>query len=236
MLLKLISIVFLFISISSISVESRCSRGCDVALASYYVWEGTNLTFIAKVLESSLAPFSPINFDPILIYNKQVPNKEGVEAFSRLNVPFPCDCINGTFGHFFNYSVKPGDTYEKITTDYYSNLTTVEMLQQFNTHQPTNKLDPGTVRVMVNCSCAGAAISNDYGLFITYPLRPGETLNTVLNQTNLPSNFSGLVQSYNPRANFSAGPGLVYIPGRGDFFNIFVLFCVLLIYSSVKMG
>ncbi|XP_022771751.1 lysM domain receptor-like kinase 3 isoform X1 [Durio zibethinus] len=215
MLLKLISILFFFISISSISVESSCSRGCDVALASYYVWQGANLTFISEVLQSSLVPFSTINFDEILSYNKQVANKDSVEAFSRLNVPFPCDCINGDFlGHEFNYSIRSRDTYDKIATEYYSNLTTVAWLEQFNTYPPTNIPDTGTVRVVVNCSCGDAALSKDYGLFVTYPLRPNETLDSVLTQSNLSSDLSGLVQSYNPGVNFSSGAGLVYIPGR----------------------
>ncbi|XWS75772.1 hypothetical protein CRYUN_Cryun01aG0121000 [Craigia yunnanensis] len=215
MLLKSISILFLFISISSISVESSCTKGCDVALASYYAWQGSNLTFISEVLQSSLVPFSTTDFDTILNYNKQVPNKDSFEAFSRLNIPFPCDCINGEFlGHEFNYSVRSRDPYDKIATEYYSNLTTVEWLEKFNTYPPTNIPDTGTVRVIINCSCGNATISKDYGLFITYPLRPGETLDTVLSQTNLSSDLSGSVQSYNPSVNFSSGTGLVYIPGR----------------------
>ncbi|XP_039052562.1 lysM domain receptor-like kinase 3 [Hibiscus syriacus] len=214
-MLKLISILLLFISISSISVESRCSRGCDLALASYYVWQGVNLTFISEVLSSSIVPFSTLNFDPILIYNRQVHNKDSVQAFSRLNVPFPCDCINGDFlGHVFTFSVRPGDTYDKIASEYYSGLTTADWLQRFNSYPPTNIPDSGVVDVVVNCSCGDPVISRDYGLFITYPLRPKETLNTVLTQTNLSSDLSGLVQSYNPGENFSSGAGLVYIPGR----------------------
>ncbi|XVF71856.1 hypothetical protein PTKIN_Ptkin12aG0073000 [Pterospermum kingtungense] len=216
MLLKLISSLLLFTWIFSISVESSCSRGCDLALASYYVWLGTNLTFISEVLQSNIVPYSTTNFDTILEYNKQVPNKDSVQAFSRLNIPFPCDCINGEFlGHAFNYSLRPSDTYDKIAQEYYANLTTVDWLQRFNTYPPTNIPDTGTLSVVVNCSCGNASISKDYGLFITYPLRPNETLDTVLTQTNLSSDFSGLVQSYNPGANFSSGTGLVYIPGRG---------------------
>ncbi|EOX93292.1 Chitin elicitor receptor kinase 1, RLK1, putative isoform 1 [Theobroma cacao] len=215
MLLKLISFLFFFISVSLISVESRCTKGCDEALASYYLWDNANLTFISEVLNSNIVPSSTINFDTILAYNKQVANKDSVDAFTRLNIPFPCDCINGEFlGHVFQFNVRPRDTYDKIATEYYSNLTTVEWLQQFNSYPPTNIPDTGMVNVTVNCSCGDAAISKDYGLFITYPLRPGETLNTVLTQTNLSSDLSGLVQSYNPEANFSAGTGLVFIPGK----------------------
>nr|KJB08655.1 hypothetical protein B456_001G096000 [Gossypium raimondii] len=213
-MLKLISILLLLISISSISVESRCSRGCDLALASYYVWQGSNLTFISQILNSSLVPYSTTNFDSILAYNPQVANKDSVEAFSRLNIPFPCDCINNDFlGHVFTYSVQPGDTYDKIA-GYYSDLTTVAWLRPFNSYPETNIPDSGVVNVVVNCSCGDSAISKDYGLFVTYPLRENETLDTVLTQANLSSDLSGLVRLYNPGANFSSGSGLVYIPGR----------------------
>ncbi|KAK8327257.1 hypothetical protein V6Z12_A11G170700 [Gossypium hirsutum] len=151
----------------------------------------------------------------IILYNKQVANKDSVESGTRLNVPFPCDCINGSLpAHEFSYRVRSNDTYYKIATEYYSNLTTVNWLLPFNTYPPTNIPDTGTVRVVVNCSCGDATISKDYGLFITYPLRPGENLSYVLTQVNLSSDLSGLVQRYNPGVNFSSGAGLVFIPGR----------------------
>lgn len=232
-MLKLISILLLLISISSISVESRCSRGCDLALASYYVWQGSNLTFISQILNSSLVPYSTINFDSILAYNPQVANKDSVEAFSRLNIPFPCDCINSDFlGHVFTYSVQPSDTYDKIA-GYYSDLTTVDWLRQFNSYPETNIPDGAVLNVVVNCSCGDSAISKDYGLFVTYPLRENETLDTVLTQANLSSDLSGLVRLYNPGVNFSSGSGLVYIPARGDSFKPFFFFFALgLSFSS----
>ncbi|MFS7967144.1 putative non-specific serine/threonine protein kinase [Helianthus anomalus] len=36
--------------------------------------------------------------------------------------------------------------------------------------------DDATINVMVNCSCGNSSVSKDYGLFLTYPLRVGETL------------------------------------------------------------
>ncbi|KAB2057384.1 hypothetical protein ES319_A11G164600v1 [Gossypium barbadense] len=214
MLLKLFPIPLLFILTFSISVESRCTRSCT-ALASYYVPPESNLTFVSELFNSTLAPSSTLNFDSILSYNKQVANKDSVESGTRLNVPFPCDCINGSLpAHEFSYRVRSNDTYYKIATEYYSNLTTVNWLLPFNTYPPTNIPDTGTVRVVVNCSCGDATISKDYGLFITYPLRPGENLSYVLTQVNLSSDLSGLVQRYNPGVNFSSGAGLVFIPGR----------------------
>lgn len=222
MLIKLFPVPLLFILTFPIPVESRCARSCT-ALASYYVPADSNLTFISELFNSTLVPYSTLTFDSILSYNKQVANKDSVDSGTRLNVPFPCDCINGSLpAHEFSYRVRSHDTYYKIATEYYSNLTTVNWLQPFNTYPATNIPDTGTVRVVVNCSCGDATISKDYGLFITYPLRPGENLSYVLTQANLSSNSSGLVQRYNPGVNFSSGAGLVFIPGRGDFFKHFL--------------
>ncbi|XP_039005882.1 LOW QUALITY PROTEIN: chitin elicitor receptor kinase 1-like [Hibiscus syriacus] len=220
MLIKLFPIPLLIILAFPISAESRCTVRSCTALASYYVWSDSNLTFISQVLQSPLVPYSTVNFDPILAYNKQVANKDSVKAGSRINVPFPCDCIKGEFhAHEFNYSIRPRDTYDKIAREYYSNLTTVEWLQRFNSFPAANIPDTGTtVSVVVNCSCGDADISKEYGLFVTYPLRPGENLSSVLTQANLSSDLSGLVQRYNPGVNFSSGAGLVYIPGRDNKF------------------
>ncbi|KAK8688734.1 hypothetical protein V6N13_087478 [Hibiscus sabdariffa] len=221
MLIKLFPFPLLFILAFfpfPVPAESRCTIRSCTALASYYLWPNSNLTFIARVMQSSLVPASAINFDSILAYNPQVPSKDSVDAGTRLNVPFPCQCINGGFlGHVFDYSVIPRDTYQKIAQEYYSNLTTVDWLQLTNSFPANNIPDTGTtIRVVVNCSCGDATISKDYGLFVTYPLRPGENLSSVLTQANLSSDLSELVQSYNPGVNFSSGAGLVYIPGRDE--------------------
>ncbi|KAL2466269.1 Chitin elicitor receptor kinase 1 [Abeliophyllum distichum] len=105
-----------------------------------------------------------------------------------------------------------GDTYDKVAGIYYANLTTTQSLQQFNIYPANNIPDQGTrLSVAVNCSCGNKEVSKDYGLFVTYPLRPGENLESVAAANNLSSN---LLRSYNPRVNFSAGNGLVYIPGK----------------------
>lgn len=54
-------------------------------------------------------------------------------------------------------------------------------------------------------------MSKLYGLFVTYPLREGQTLESVAAENNLTAE---VVRSYNPSANFSAGSGLVYLPGK----------------------
>ncbi|KAM7495229.1 hypothetical protein LguiB_029838 [Lonicera macranthoides] len=193
----------LLISISS--VESRCSRGCDLALGSYYVWPESNLTFISEITGAPI--------DVILNYNPQIPNQDSVQSDSRIRIPFTCDCINREFlGHVFTYNVRSGDTYDKVANLYYANLTTVPWLERFNFYSPNRIPDTNArLNVTVNCSCGDSRVSKDYGLFVTYPLRPGESLDSVASQSNLTAD---LIRNYNLGANFSAGSGLVYIPGR----------------------
>ena len=178
-----------------------------MALASYYVWKDSNLTFIAEVLQSDA--------EVIVSYNKQtIPNKDSIRDGIRANVPFPCGCIRGEFlGHQFNYTVNEGDTYTKVAQDYYANLTTYQFLQQTNSQYRTNNIPVGaTLKVTVNCSCGNRLVSNGYGLFITYPLRPEDTVESIADPTGLDVTR---LESYNPGVNFNQGSGLVYIPGKG---------------------
>ncbi|XP_014509761.1 lysM domain receptor-like kinase 3 isoform X2 [Vigna radiata var. radiata] len=191
-----------------LAAESACKQGCPLALGSYYMWSGSNLTYISEVMSSSLLT-TP---DDIVLYNKDtIPNKDSVQAFIRVNVPFPCDCIDGQFlAHTFQYDVQTQDTYEQVARVVFSNLTDVTWLRRFNTYEPDNIPDTGTLNVTVNCSCGNTDVA-DYGLFITYPLRTGETLGSVASDVSLDS---GLLQRYNPDVNFNQGSGLVYIPGK----------------------
>ncbi|KAK2649143.1 hypothetical protein Ddye_016632 [Dipteronia dyeriana] len=205
-------VVVVVLSLNFVTVQSKCSKVCDRALASYYVWLDSNITFIADTLQSSLVDPTDINFLSILSYNEQIANKDSVLADTRINVPFPCDCIQDEFlGHVFRYQVQPGDTYGEVATKYYANLTNVDWLRNFNSYPENNIPDAGILNVTVNCSCGDASVSKDYGLFLTYPLRPEDSLASIASAANL---SQGLLQSYNPGVNFSQGNGLVYIPGR----------------------
>ncbi|CAN0914422.1 LysM domain receptor-like kinase 3 [Linum grandiflorum] len=192
-------------------VAPQCSRGCDLALASYYVWEGSNLTYILQLMKSTVQRES--DFDGLLSYNRQIANKDSVFQGSRINIPFPCECINGQLlGHVFLYPTVTGDTYDRIAGRNYANLTTVDWLRRFNTYPAENIPDTNAVvNVTVNCSCGDSLISREYGLFVTYPLQQGDSLDSLARS----SNVSGeLLQRYNAGVNFSSGRGLVYVPGR----------------------
>lgn len=196
-------LVFLVFTIFWVGVNSRCSEGCN-ALASYYVWGGSNLTFISTMLSTTI--------NEIVSYNPQITNPDLIQLGSRVNVPFSCSCVNGEFmGNQFPYQVRSGNTYLRIAELIYSNLTTVEMLERFNSYNPNGIPENAQLNVTVNCSCGNSHVSKIYGLFITYPLRPGESLSAIANDFRL---SEGLLQDYNPVVNFSRGSGLVFIPGR----------------------
>ncbi|CAI0460315.1 unnamed protein product [Linum tenue] len=197
--------------LSSSVVNSQCNRGCDLALASYYVWEGSNLTYILQLMKSNI--LRETDFDALLSYNRQIPNKDSVQQDTRINVPFPCECINGQLlGHVFLYPTVTGDTYDLIAGRNYANLTTVDWLRRFNSYPPNNIPDRNAVvNVTVNCSCGDSSISRGYGLFVTYPLRQGDTLESIARGSNVSAD---LLQRYNAGANFSSGRDLVFVPGR----------------------
>ncbi|KAI8558260.1 hypothetical protein RHMOL_Rhmol04G0076900 [Rhododendron molle] len=169
-----LSIIFL----CSTTVESTCSKGCDLALGSYYVWPGTSVRFIAEVSANSV--------DELISYNPEIPNEYYIKAGTRIDVPFSCDCIDGEFlAHVFTYAVRSDDTYDTIAKTYYSNLTTAATLERSNSYQASRIPDNAVVNVTVNCSCGNASVSEAYGLFVTYPLRAEDSLESIAAATNL---------------------------------------------------
>ncbi|KAA0040224.1 chitin elicitor receptor kinase 1 [Cucumis melo var. makuwa] len=198
---------FLFLVLISVllGADTKCPRTCDVALGSYFVWEGANLSFVSQMFLLS----SP---DIIVSYNRgRVPNRDSVNSGIRINVPFSCDCIGDSFlGHTFQYQIKRGDTYDEIATKFYSGLTTVDMLQRFNTFNPLNLQENQILNVVVNCSCGDPDISRTYGLFVTYPIRSNDSWDKLRADTNV---SLSLLQQYNQGVNFTPG-NLVFIPGR----------------------
>jgi len=159
----------------------------------------------------------------IFSYNTDtIPSRSSVLSNTRVNVPFPCDCINDAFlGHTFLYELQPRDTYASIAKLNYSNLTNQEWMKKVNVYPLRDIPEFVKVNVTVNCSCGNREVSKDYGLFITYPLRSEDTLESIAKDTKVKAE---LLQRYNPGVNFSQGSGLVFIPGKGSIFNLMSLF------------
>ncbi|KAK4857703.1 hypothetical protein QYF36_004704 [Acer negundo] len=199
-------LLLLLLPILFLQAQAKCKTGCEVALASYYVWEGSNLTYISNIFGQEVSQ--------ILLYNpNHIPNQDSVQFDTRVNVPFSCDCLNGDFlGHTFTYLTQTGDTYERIAGTAFANLTTGDWLQRVNTFEPTQIPDNVSINVTVNCSCGDRQVSKEYGLFSTYPLRPGDNLSALANQSSVAAE---LLEKFNPGSNFSAGGGIVYVPAKG---------------------
>nr|ACE81776.1 putative LysM receptor kinase SYM37A [Pisum sativum] len=201
---------FMFLDCIFFKVESKCVIGCDIALASYYVMPLVELSNITTFMQSKLLTNSS---EVIVRYNRDIVfSNDNLFSYFRINIPFPCECIGGEFlGHVFEYTANEGDTYDLIANTYYASLTTVEVLKKFNSYDPNHIPAKAKVNVTVNCSCGNSQISKDYGLFITYPLRPRDTLEKIASHSKLDE---GVIQSYNLGVNFSKGSGIVFFPGR----------------------
>lgn len=199
-------LILVYLSSFPLPVESQCKKGCDLALASFFVWRGSNLTLISQMFSTSIPEIVSYNKDNIL-------NQDSVIAGTRINIPFRCDCLDGQFlGHAFPYEVKTGDTYELVGRNY-SDLTTVDMLKKFNSFPENNIPNDVRLSVVVNCSCGNRDVSKDFGLFVTYPVRAEDNLTSVALAANVSED---IILRYNPGAGFKLefGEGIIYIPGR----------------------
>ncbi|XP_019235904.1 PREDICTED: lysM domain receptor-like kinase 3 isoform X2 [Nicotiana attenuata] len=195
--------------------DSTCREGCALAFASYSLHRGYYDEFVSDV---SRRLFPDVSVPEILSYNPSfvIPLTQAeADIIIKIKIPFRCDCLNNGdyLGHVFPYNLRSGDTYGSVAAEY-SGLVTEEWLMRVNSYPYNNiPVNNVTLNVTVNCSCGNKEVSEDYGLFITYPIRPGETLESIALATGTSSE---LIQMYNPAVNFSAGTRLLYIPGRGS--------------------
>ncbi|KAL3363783.1 hypothetical protein AABB24_012824 [Solanum stoloniferum] len=201
-------VILVYLSSVPLPVNSQCNRGCDLALASFYVWRGSNLTLISEMFSTSIPD--------IVSYNNRdnIPNQDSVIAGTRINIPFRCDCLNDgeVLGHAFPYRVKTGDTYDLVARNY-SDLTTAQWMMKFNSYPENNIPDTVNLSVVVNCSCGNSDVSKDFGLFVTYPVRAEDNLTSVASAANVSED---IIRRYNPAAVsiLDIGQGIIYIPGR----------------------
>ncbi|KAL1562506.1 chitin elicitor receptor kinase 1-like [Salvia divinorum] len=186
--------------------EAKCKKGCERAIASYYVWQGSNLTYIANIFNQKLPD--------ILRYNPHVPSADSIRTGTRINVPFTCECLNGDFlGHAFAYITQKDDTYSRVAKFAFANLTTDYWIQQVNVYDPTQVPDSVPINVTVNCSCGDPKVTRAYELFATYPLLPGETLVSLAADTGVSPE---LLKAFNPVSDFEAGSGIVFLPAKDE--------------------
>ncbi|KAL9320801.1 hypothetical protein ACSQ67_012640 [Phaseolus vulgaris] len=190
----------------STRVKGKCDSGCDLALASYYISEGTNLTSISTLFGKPTSE--------ILKYNPSVKDPNVIKSRTRINVPFSCECLNSVFlGHTFSYRIQHGNTYKVVADSVFSNLTTEDWVSRVNSYQSNNIPDNVNINVTINCSCGNRHVSKHYGLFLTFPLRLGDDLKGVAAESGVPAE---LLVRYNPTSDFSSGNGLVFVPAKDE--------------------
>jgi chitin elicitor receptor kinase 1 len=210
-------LLFLLLAFKFFTAESFCSKTCDIALASYYIQE-ESLSYISDI-------------------------RNTLEV-SHVNIPFPCDCINGEFlGHTFLYELQVADVINSMAELTLISLTTEDSFDEWverNNINATVNCSSGVskgyglfitytlrskytlesipkfmkVNVTVNCSFGNREVSTDYGLFITYPLYSKGTFESIANDTKLDAE---LLKRY----NFSQGRGSIFITGKGSIFVMF---------------
>ncbi|KAI4295954.1 hypothetical protein L6164_035947 [Bauhinia variegata] len=194
-----------FFLLFTLKAQAYCRNGCELALASYYVWEGANVSYIGELFGKKT--------DEIQKYNPSIQKPDFIQSQTRINVPFSCDCLHNDFlGHTFDYTMQYGDTYKRISQIAFSNLTTEDWLSRGNRYNATDIPADVKINVTISCSCGDRHVSMDYGLFMTYPVQPSESLSMVAAETGLPVE---LIESYNPGINASAGNSILFVPAKG---------------------
>ncbi|XP_047095497.1 chitin elicitor receptor kinase 1 [Lolium rigidum] len=189
------------------------NTGCDLALGSYLVGTDQNATYIGQLFGLG------DNYRLLQPYNPGQPNLDFIRVGDRVNVYFPCRCLarpaDATATYLagsFPHQVVTGETYTSIAAQY-NNLTTVDWLAATNSYPPNQIPASGTVNVTVNCSCGDPDVSHAYGLFLSYPLRGGETLASVAASHGFSSPGQlDMIRRYNPGMDGVTGSGIVYIP------------------------
>lgn len=197
-----------------ITQAKSCRKGCHLAIASYYIGQGSNLTYISTIFHQKIPN--------ILSYNPHILDPDTIRAGTRISVPFSCECVNGDFlGHTFSYVTQRDDTYVKVARFAFANLTTENWIQRVNDYDPNQVPDLVPINVTVNCSCGDGSVSKDYGLFATYPLLPGESLGSLAMETGVSAD---LLQRFNHGFDFNPGSGIVFLPAKGNYYNFLLLF------------
>ncbi|RCV26877.1 hypothetical protein SETIT_5G280500v2 [Setaria italica] len=163
-----------------------CSTGCNLALGSYNIEPNQNLSYISSLFGiDDYRKLQPYN-------NPRFGNLDYIQAGQRLTVSFRCQCLalpTSPFSTYlagsFPYRVSLGETYSSIAAQF-NNLTTAAWLQATNRYPSSNIPDGGIMNVTINCSCGYPGVPPEYKVFLTYPLRDGETFDSVEEKYSFP--------------------------------------------------
>lgn len=108
-----------------------------------------------------------------------------------LYIRLACGCSNGTYSRSVGHKVVSGDTYSKISTVTYENLTTYQAMEAANPTVPATDIQIGaTLNVPLRCACPTASQETNSGttLLLTYVIRPQESLAAIASHFNVTTN------------------------------------------------
>uniref|UniRef100_A0A0E0QTM2 non-specific serine/threonine protein kinase n=1 Tax=Oryza rufipogon TaxID=4529 RepID=A0A0E0QTM2_ORYRU len=184
-----------------------CRAGCSLAIAAYYFSEGSNLTFIATIFAIGGG-----GYQALLPYNPAITNPDYVVTGDRVLVPFPCSCLG--------LPAAPASTFLAGAIPYPLPLPrggggtpTTPSPPTTPTSPPPRGWRPPTRTRRGGSPAAMGGVSPRYGLFLTYPLWDGETLESVAAQYGFSSPAEmELIRRYNPGMGGVSGKGIVFIP------------------------
>jgi hypothetical protein len=137
---------------------------------------------------------------------------ENNQLFPRqlLLVPITCGCTGNRYFANITYQIKNGDSYFRVSTTYFENLTYWHVMEQFNPDLSPNLL-PVDVKVIAPlfCSCpSNSSSANGTKYLITYVWQPGDDVSHV--STNFDASSADIIRE---NKNLSTAVGLpVLIP------------------------
>lgn len=109
-----------------------------------------------------------------------------------LLVPIDCSCnfINSSFGSIsyagLNYTFLPGDSFWKVSTEYFQNLTTFQSVEVVNPNKEPTQIEIGEViKFPIFCKCpTQAQLRNQLKYLISYVFQPSDNLSSVASRFN----------------------------------------------------
>ncbi|KAJ7557203.1 hypothetical protein O6H91_05G116500 [Diphasiastrum complanatum] len=178
-------------------------KGCTQALAVYNISQGDQLTQLYQQFST--------NLEDLRKYNN-ISDPDQIIAGDALLIPFTCNCLGDHLGFYFPYDVLASDTVYTIASMTFENLSRQEWIASATPLVDINSIFPGLrLKVPVNCSCGDPSVGL-YGLFATYVVQSGDTLEKISQRFKIASNF---LTGYNPKINWknlTAQYDILFVP------------------------
>lgn len=109
-----------------------------------------------------------------------------------LLIPIDCSCnfVNSSFGSIsyagLNYTFEAGDSFWKVSTEYFQNLTTYQSVEVVNPTKIPTQIEIGEIiRFPIFCKCPNQAqLRNQVRYLISYVFQPSDNLSSIASRFN----------------------------------------------------